>query len=170
VKLHRLSEDDAERYWALRLRALHEHPEAFGTSPEEHPPLAAIAEAFEKRWQSDENYVLGAFIDGDMVGIAGFSRETNRKERHKGNVRGMYVIPEIQGRGLGRALLEDILFTARQLTGLEQLHLSVSEHNTTAKALYLSCGFEVYATEPRALKIGSRYLNELHLLRYINVD
>jgi ribosomal protein S18 acetylase RimI-like enzyme len=163
-----LSGADAELYWALRLRALHEHPEAFGSSPEEHPPLAAIAEAFEKRWQTDENYVLGAFINGNLVGMAGFRRETNRKERHKGNIRGMYVIPEAQGREVGRALLEEILFETRQLTGLEQLHLSVTEQNTAAKSLYFSCGFELYATAPRALKIGPRYLNELHLLRYLS--
>lgn len=80
----------------------------------------------------------------------------------------MYVIPEAQGRGIGRALLDEILFTARQMTGLEQLHLSVTEQNTAAKSLYLSCGFELYSAEPRALKIGAHYLNELHLLRYLD--
>ena len=80
----------------------------------------------------------------------------------------MYVAPEARGRGLGRALLEEILVSSKRLEGLEQLHLSVSEGNAAAKALYLSFGFTIYATEPRALKIGSRYLNELHLLRYIN--
>lgn len=105
-----------------------------------------------------------------MVGTARFVRETGRKVRHKGGVFGMYVVPEARGHGVGRALLKKILLLNGQLAGLEQLHLSVSEHNTAAKALYLSCGFEVYAAEPRALKLGSRYLNELHLLRYIKVD
>lgn len=112
--------------------------------------------------------MLGAFVDGSMVGTARFGRETGRKTQHKGNVFGMYVVPSAQGHGVGRALLEEILILTRQLKGLEQLHISVSEHNVAAKALYLSCGFELYATEPRALKVGSRYLNELHLLRYLN--
>ena len=155
-------------YWALRLRALSEHPEAFGSSPEEHPPLTEIVKAFETRWQSDEDYVLGAFLGADLVGTARFARETGRKLRHKGGVFGMYVASEARGRGIGGALLEGILARAQQIEGLEQLHLSVTEQNTAAKALYLSCGFCVYATEPRALKIGSRYLNELHLLRYLN--
>ena len=112
--------------------------------------------------------MLGAFVEDKLVGTARFVRETGRKVRHKGGVFGMYVVPETRGRGAGRALLEKVLDSARQLEGLEQLHLSVSESNAAAKALYLSCGFEVYGAEPRALKIGSRYLNELYLLRYLN--
>jgi len=127
-----------------------------------------ITEALERRWQSDENYVLGAFVANEMVGTARFVRETGRKVQHKGGVFGMYALPEVRGRGVGRALLEEIVVLSGQLVGLEQLHLSVSEHNTAAKTLYLSCGFEVYGNEPRALKIGSRYLNELHMLRYLN--
>ena len=127
-----------------------------------------IKKAFEDRWWSDEDYVLGAFVANEIVGTARFVRETGRKVQHKGGVFGMYVVSEARGRGVGRALLEEILNLAQQLAGLEQLHLSVSEHNAAAKTLYLSCGFEVYATEPRALKIGSRYLNEFHLLRCLN--
>lgn len=131
-----------------------------------------ITEALEKRWQSDEdpneNYVLGASVEGNLVGTARFVRETGRKVQHKGGVFGMYVASEVRGRGVGRALLEEILVLSGQLAGLEQLHLSVSEHNAAAKTLYLSCGFEVYGAEPRALKIGSRYLNEPHMLRYLN--
>lgn len=112
--------------------------------------------------------MLGAFVAGNLVGTARFVRETGRKVRHKGGVFGMYVVPEARGGGVGRALLEEILVLSGQLSGLEQLHLSVSEPNITAKALYLSCGFEVYAAEPRALKIGSRYLNELYLLHHLN--
>ena len=159
---------DAEAYWALRLRALSEHPEAFGSSPEEHPPLAEIVKAFENRWQSDEDYVLGAFLAAELVGTARFIRETGRKVEHKGGIFGMYVASEAREQGVGRALLEEILAGAQQLVGLEQLYLSVTEQNTAAKALYLSCGFQIYATEPHALKIGSRYLNELYLLRYLN--
>ncbi len=124
--------------------------------------------AFETRWRSDENYVLGAFIEADLVGTARFVRETGRKVQHRGGIFGMYVTPEARGRGVGRALLEKIFAGARQLEGLEQLHLSVTEQNAAAKALYLSCGFEVYATEPRALKISSRYLDELHLMHYLD--
>ena len=145
---------DAEAYWALRLRALNEHPEAFGCSPEEHPPLAEIVEAFETCWQADENCVLGAFLETESVGTARFVRETGRKVRHKGGVFGMYVAPEARGQGVGRALLEEVLANTQRLEGIEQLHLSFTKQNAAVKTLYLSCGFRVYATELRALKIG----------------
>lgn len=88
-----MNRDDAGTYWALRLRALREHPEAFGSSSEEHPPLADIVKAFEQRWHSDENYVLGAFVENTLAGTVRFVRETGRKVRHKGSIFGLYVTP-----------------------------------------------------------------------------
>ena len=45
--------------------------------------------------------------------------------------------------------------------GLEQVHLGVGAANRGAQALYAACGFEVYGTEPRSLKIGATYVDEL---------
>jgi ribosomal protein S18 acetylase RimI-like enzyme len=43
---------------------------------------------------------------------------------------------------------------------LEQITLAVVTTNEAARSLYRSLGFATYGVEPRALKVGERYLDE----------
>ena len=56
-------------------------------------------------------------------------------------LRKMYFLPELRGRGAGRALLERCLGTAREL-GYRRCYLETLERMTTARALYLQFGFK----------------------------
>ncbi len=49
---------------------------------------------------------------------------------------------------------------ARAAPGLEQIVLAVTAHNTVARSLYTSLGFQTYGLERHALKLGDRYLDE----------
>ena len=165
--IRRLSEDDAEEFRALRLRALLESPEAFGSSYEE--TAAQPAENVSRRLRSDpdapDNFFLGAF-DPTMIGMIGFHRETRLKTRHKGSIQSMYVAPEARGKGTGRALVVRAIAEACRQLGLEQITLLVVSTNQAARELYAACGFTVYGVEPHALKVGDRYFDEdLMILR-----
>ncbi len=159
--IRQLSEDDADEFRALRLGALRESPEAFGSSYEE--TAAQPAETLTRRLRSDpdapDNFFLGAF-DPSMIGMIGFHRETRLKTRHKGSILSMYVAPEARGKGIGRALVEQAIARARRQAGLEQIILFAVSTNQAARALYAGCGFTVYGVEPRALKLGDRYFDE----------
>ena len=52
----------------------------------------------------------------------------------------LYVAPERRGQGLGRALMEVAMETARA-AGAARMDLATSETDTAARALYESCGF-----------------------------
>jgi ribosomal protein S18 acetylase RimI-like enzyme len=52
----------------------------------------------------------------------------------------LYVVPDLRGNGLGRALLEAAMETARG-QGAEQMELGTSEDDTAARKLYESAGF-----------------------------
>lgn len=60
---------------------------------------------------------------------------------------GFYVLPEHQGRGLGRAFLREIAAEAGR-AGLRRLQLTVDVGNTRAVDLYLSFGFVRVDTAP----------------------
>jgi GNAT superfamily N-acetyltransferase len=52
----------------------------------------------------------------------------------------MYVVPDARGRGLGRALLEALEDTARDL-GYDRVRLDTGDKQPNAEALYRSAGY-----------------------------
>ena len=158
-----LTEADAEVYRRVRLRALREHPEFFGRAYEEAETLEETVEQLRTRHAGRESFILGAF-EAELVGITSCSRDRGVKHRHKALIWGMYVAPEARGHGIGRTLLREAIRRARAWPGLEQIVLGVATHNEAARALYRSCGFEVFGVERRALKVGARYVDEEHMV------
>ena len=156
--VRKLTEEDGEALWTLRLRALRDNPEAFYVTYEE--TLASGRERLvEQLRQGEEAFYIGAF-EPDLIGLVYFRREEGCKNRHKGRILSMYVQPERRGQGAGTALLREVITQAKRLAGVEQLHLSVVTTNTAACSLYHAMGFEVYGTVPRALKMDEQYWDE----------
>ena len=113
---------------------------------------------------SNSNFSLGAFEKGELVGMATFRRDVGRKERHKGRIFGVYVTASHRGQGVGRALLAALLKKARQDASLEQILLAVAAGQHAAQQLYREFGFVTYGTEPSALKVGRRYVDEDYMI------
>lgn len=89
-------------------------------------------------------HVLLAWEGARPVGVAtcfvGFSTFAARRLL---NVHDLGVIPEVRGRGVGRALLARAEQLARSL-GCVKLSLEVLEDNALARGLYASFGFRDY--------------------------
>lgn len=167
MEIRLLNESDARSYQQVRLSALKNNPEAFGSTYEREAafPLEFVAGRLKP---GEDQFVLGAFQDGEsLTGIVTFKREESPKMRHRGNVFAMYVAPEARGRSVGKRLMEELIRRARETDGLEQIHLAVVTDNGPARKLYTSLGFKVYGAEPRALKVGGKYYDEdLMILRW----
>jgi ribosomal protein S18 acetylase RimI-like enzyme len=161
MEIRPLTVADGAAWRELRLRMLREHPDAFGSAYEEQAPWPL--ERFAQRLRdanTPDNFLLGAFADGVLAGSAALGREDGAKERHKAGIYSVYVAPEVRGQGIGRALLAEVIERARAVPGIEQLHLAVTTHNTAARTLYASLGFERYGIERHAMKLADRYVDE----------
>lgn len=168
MEIRVLTDLDAQAWWDLRLEALQSDPLAFGKSVEEHlaTPVETIARRF--RDTATGNFTLGAFEDGQLVGMATFVRSTGFKDRHKGHIYGVYVSASQRGKGAGRALLSSLIEKASQDLSLEQILLAVGTAQTAARALYRALGFESFGIEPRGYKQGSTYVDEDHMILWLH--
>jgi len=160
MQIRRLHLQDAEAHRALRLRSFLEQPQAFTTSHAElqREPLSDT----EKRVTAPHAKFWGAFDGGALCGHVGLQRETREKCRHKATLVGLYVVPQWQGRGIGRALIDALLREARA-DEVELIVLTVTEGNSGASTLYERCGFRSFGVEPLAIKVGGRYLGKNHM-------
>src|SRR5207249_10288559 len=119
----------------LRLAGLEREPEAFTESAEEFR-RTGTGHAVRNLAESDNNnVVMGAFVSGELAGLAGFYRHKHAKTAHNGTIWGVYVSNTHRKKGLGRALLAEILHQAESSPGIEQIFLRVGSANSAAKRL-----------------------------------
>ena len=161
-QIRRLEPADAALYREIRLEALRKNPEAFGSTFEREnaQPLSWFESAIGR---AD---IFGAFVDGKLAGIAGFSVQEGSKQAHKGLLWAMYVRDDARGSGIGKMLVAVILDHARGR--VEMVQLSVVSDNEAAHQLYRAMGFVEYGSEKRALKQGERYYDEFLMVNFLD--
>jgi putative acetyltransferase len=104
-------------------------------------------EMWEERLKNrkPEDTVLVAIYDGVLVGTAGLHLEANARRRHVAGI-GMGVADSFSGRGIGTALLSELINMADNWLNLLRLELTVYSDNAAAIHLYSKFGFEVEGT------------------------
>ena len=140
-------------YRDLRLRALQDAPDAFGSTyaherqradGDWHTRLAAGA-------ASSRDCPLVGEVDGEPSGLA-WVRLVD-EEPAIAHLYQMWVAPERRGQGVGRALLDIAVQWARTV-GAHAVRLDVTVNNSPAVQLYEQAGFRRVGT-PKPLRPGS---------------
>ncbi|MFS0781063.1 N-acetyltransferase family protein [Bacillus sp. 1P06AnD] len=158
-----LKTSDAECYRKLRLEALQNNPESFGSSYEEEK--AYSVDMYKNRL--DSNYTFGAFKNKELIGIVTLFQEGRHKLKHKASIFALYVSPEKRGLQIGKHLMDEAIKKAKGLDGIEQIQLSVVASNAPAKKVYASLGFHTFGREKKALKIDQTYFDEEHMVLFL---
>jgi len=142
VDIVRATADDWQQIRAVRLAGLEADPSAFGSTLERELTFT------EDRWRAwpATAAVYLARMGGRPVGIGLVRGLTG--ENADGEINAMWVDPETRGTGVGRALLQAMLESARA-GGYQSVRLWVITGNAAATTLYESLGFvRTGRTEP----------------------
>jgi ribosomal protein S18 acetylase RimI-like enzyme len=117
-------------------RLLHDFNTEFA---EPTPDVETLSGYARQLLAADEMTVLLAGEGPDAISLIRFrpSVWTGGPEAH---LQELYVAPPLRGRGIGRALLEATIATARA-AGATGIDLNTGETDTAARALYESMGF-----------------------------
>jgi ribosomal protein S18 acetylase RimI-like enzyme len=117
-------------------RLLHDFNTEFG---EPTPPPDALAERMRKLTTDGDTVVLVAGDGPDGLAVLRF-REAIWDEALECYLAELYVVPARRGEGLGRALMEAAIETARA-EGATHMDLGTGEDDVAARGLYESLGF-----------------------------
>ncbi len=156
--IRKLTKHDTEDYRNIRLEALYNNPDSFGTMY--HEEAIKTIDNFRDRIPVDNNnFILGCYEDKELIGIVAFHQESRIKVRHKAYIRSMYVKQEYRGKSIGKLLLNELIERAKAINEIEVLLLDVVTNNRSAKQLYLSFGFKIYGIEKMAYKFDNQYFD-----------
>jgi L-amino acid N-acyltransferase YncA len=148
--------------------------------PEDWPAVRAIYEAgiatgnatFETTapdwaaWDAAHlaDHRLVARLDGRVVGWAALAPVSDRCA-YAGVAEGsIYVAPEAQGRGVGRALLAAVVASADR-GGIWTVQTGIFPENQTSIRLHEACGFRVVGVRERLGRLDGRWRDVLLLER-----
>lgn len=159
-----VNSDEMPVVWKLWVRALHDHPQAFG-APYEWASSVTDEQSRDllRNIEASEGFLLGAWVDDAPVGMLHFSRQQGEKFRHKGDIGAVYVIPEQRGGGIAKALISAAVEQAKTMAGLVVIGLSVNRENTAAIKTYEACGFVGYGVEPKGMRVEGQAIDLLHM-------
>lgn len=153
--------DEWPLWKSLRLQALADAPDAFGST------LESARQQNDSYWKQliasnnlpDQEFLL-AEREGRPVGMARVG--LTEDDPSKAGLFSMWVMPSERGLGVGRALVGAAIEWARS-RGVSVIILHVTEGNNEAKHLYLSSGF-VGTGIREPLRPGSRLYEEAMVL------
>jgi ribosomal protein S18 acetylase RimI-like enzyme len=127
-------------------RLLHDFNVEFGDPT---PPPDELAGRVRRAVAHDASVLLASLDGGeapDAVAVLRF-RPSLWAEGLECYLAELYVVPDKRGRGLGHALLQEVLDHARG-RGAGYIDLGTDETDTAARALYESLGFDNHSGRP----------------------
>jgi GNAT superfamily N-acetyltransferase len=134
--VRRANQDDWVSLRSIRLEALGDTPDAFGSTYEDALGFS------DDRWRAmaaQRCYFLSE-LDGEVMGMI----SGGLNDRHPGThwMYGMYVTPSARGSGVAIQLVETVFEWARS-EGATELYLHVTSTISRARAFYEKLGFEL---------------------------
>ena len=156
MRIRPLAPNDASAFHALRIRALIDHPEAFGRTPRRVDSVEVWAERLRVDAGSERDCLLGAF-DGAPGRRRGCHRERAVQAAACRAYLGRYVVPEHRRTGLAADLRRAV--DRRGLARGRQIWLDVTTVTPARRALYARADSERrdQAAEPQG---RDRYYDE----------
>ncbi len=171
IRIARIAPADLSAYKRIRDEGLNLHPDAFDSdidNEQSRPPESYIG-CLGLYETLGGTFLLGAWANGDLIGVIGLERQSLHKLRHSAELNSMLVLPKATGRGVGLMLVNAAIAEARRAMGLEQITLRVSTSSESAVRLYERAGFQACGVLPHAIKLvtprgQTRYFDKLTMV------
>ena len=165
IKIVCLMPEGWREYRNLRLLALTNAPDAFGSTFEEE--ISRSPESWRSDLESSEMKFLFAQEGKRFVGMTGYYRKPLTKLHHIVTIFGIYVDETFRGQGVGTQLLDELLLEAKQDHAIKKIKLKMVEDNVAALKLYEHHGFRKVGQLEQELGVADGFRDEVLLERVL---
>jgi ribosomal protein S18 acetylase RimI-like enzyme len=147
IKIVELPISDWKDFKEIRLAALKEEPQAFGSS------YAKEAAYPNSRWQerlrddeSKKGIYLFAKLEGKVIGMVMGGRTDEDKNAHLAHIWGTYVDSTTRRNGVGKELMQRVIEELSKDVDVQRIRVIVNAEQKPAVKLYESLGFKEIKT------------------------
>ncbi|MDF2907937.1 MAG: family N-acetyltransferase [Herbinix sp.] len=158
--IRKVTEEDAQDFLAMQLQ-LDRETKNMMFEPEERPNDVDRTRSMIKSATTNNNLLLCAVIEEELVGFLSASKGSFQRNRHSAYIV-IGLLQKARSKGFGRQLFDQLLLWAKE-QGLTRLELTVLCRNTDAIALYQKYGFKIEGTKHRSLFIDGEYEDEYYM-------
>lgn len=128
--------------------------------------IPVLAERIAESYASSNQILLGAFVEGQLVGLAEVRAAQHPGIAHIGSC-SLSVRQAYSGFGIGQALLNELLIWAQETQVIRRLELTVQERNKVAMHIYRKVGFVAEATMARGARDQAGQFIDVQLMRML---
>lgn len=148
-----LAVDEWPAYKQLRIEAVSDSPQAFGSNREQQltHPDSFWQKRLEDAALGQGQWLLFARCNGALAGMIGAYQDEETPQ--EATVISVYVSPSARGRGISTLLMRAILDELRK-AGIQKAWIGVNIEQKAALHLYLKSGFQVVKTERNRMGDG----------------
>jgi ribosomal protein S18 acetylase RimI-like enzyme len=170
VKIVKLAISDWKDFKEMRLAALKEEPQAFGSS---YAKEAAYPDSmWQERLREGENkkgIYLFAKLEGKMIGMVMGGRTDEDQQAGLAHVWGTYVDLKARGKGVGKELMQRVIEEIGKDMDVQKILVGVNAEQKPAIKLYESFGFKQIKTMLMKMGDGSEH-QELEMEKKVWVN
>ncbi|NTU73113.1 GNAT family N-acetyltransferase [Candidatus Roizmanbacteria bacterium] len=166
IQILQAKDVSVEDYRRLRLEALREEPQAFGSthSDQINLPIEEWQKWLDKYVEEKNNWMVFAAVDTQLAGMVGAYQTDEMIENQSVQIIAMYVPQPARGKGVSKLLMRTLLEKLKK-AGIKEAVLDVNVDQTTAVNLYKSFGFTIVDTV--TLTLGDGKEHQVHLMKKV---
>ena len=147
-----LTDDVVARMAQIWLDVTHAGGAVGGAPDATASDLEPVIEDALGRVRAGKDHMVSASLAGELIGFGFLAFRPGPLFKHWATVKRLQVHPDLQGRGYGGELLDELARVATQL-GLEQLHLTV-RGGTGTESFYARHGYRIMARIPDVIRLA----------------
>ncbi len=170
ILLRTILKEDIQAFYNFSKYIFYELNKYTIDTPEEFSHNIDIEKQRIEKFSLSGNLLLGAFYDGQLIGVLDFVSNKRKRINHWGKF-GISLHENFQNMGIGRLMLQYMIDWAKQNGQTKMIFLSVHANNTRAIHLYKKMGFVQIGYLKDCIQdviCGNKFIDSLDMMLTIN--